>query len=319
MASLPNILLLLAALSAGALVITILVALRSQKEAQNAIFPIVREEESIRAKRALLSIFIWLAVTALFLGGWLATIRLTSISDTASTTEPTEVEQPATQAIAETIATTPPSTEPAAVAVEPSPTETIAPIAPQTQEQTVLPTDTSLPQPTDTPIPATEPPPIDTPLPPSPTSTDTPVPPSPTPTETDTPQPTATSTPNLAEVLQVPTPAERVPAPAGAKMGPIQFAEGVTDSIQPVNPGDNFSDGTPAIYAIYPFSGIPEGVISIFVWYKNGKEIEREQVLWPWGERGRGFLFLAPRGPGLYKLELYVNDTVLATGLFEVR
>ena len=63
MASLPTILLILAALSAGATVIAIIVAFRSQREAQSAIFPIVREQESVRAQRAtvalLLRPFLW--------------------------------------------------------------------------------------------------------------------------------------------------------------------------------------------------------------------------------------------------------------------
>ena len=71
MASLPTILLILAALSAGATVIAAIVAFRSQKEASSAIFPIVREEEHSRAQRARISIFVWIAITALFLGGWL--------------------------------------------------------------------------------------------------------------------------------------------------------------------------------------------------------------------------------------------------------
>ena len=72
MASLPTILLILAALSMGATVIAAIVALRSQKEADTAIFPIVREEQINRAQRARVSVFVWLAVTALFFGGWLA-------------------------------------------------------------------------------------------------------------------------------------------------------------------------------------------------------------------------------------------------------
>src|SRR5262245_33367564 len=89
MLSLPTILLILAALSLGATVIAVMIALRSQREASSAIFPIVREEETLRARRARLSIFVWIAVTALFLGGWLATLRQnTSSSETAASTSP---------------------------------------------------------------------------------------------------------------------------------------------------------------------------------------------------------------------------------------
>jgi len=102
-------------------------------------------------------------------------------------------------------------------------------------------------------------------------------------------------------------------------MGPIQFAENVTDDVQPVNASDVFEDGIVSIYAIYSFSGIPKNVATKAIWYQNGVEIARDETPWPWGEEGRGYVFLVPRGPGLYKLELHANDSILATGLFEIR
>ena len=102
-------------------------------------------------------------------------------------------------------------------------------------------------------------------------------------------------------------------------MGPIQFAEDVTEDIDPVNPSDFFSDGIATIYAIYPFSGMPKGVDFAAVWYKNGQEIARDEGEWQYGERAKSYSFLVPQGVGLYKLELYVNDTIMASDLFEVR
>ncbi len=330
MASLPTILLILAALSAGALVIAILVAFRSQREAQSAIFPIVREEESVRAHRARLSIFIWVAITALFFGGWLATLRLTESnnsdtpqSNTASD-ETVNVDQPVEV------------NRPTEVAAQVPATETLIPAQdlPATAEvetemeqlaSELTPTDTPVPQPLPTlPPEPTEPPPPTSTTEPPPTFTATPLPPTDTPippTDTPTPvPPTETSTPTpVLSIGQFPTSAPRTPAPQGAKMGPIQFAEDVTENIQPVNPGDVFANGIPAVYAIFPFKGIPSGIPAKVVWYKNGTELEQEEAAWPWGEKGQGFMFILPRGPGLYKLELYVNDSVLATGLFEVR
>jgi hypothetical protein len=62
-----------------------------------------------------------------------------------------------------------------------------------------------------------------------------------------------------------------------------------------------------------------KGVNFTAVWYKNGVEVAREETTWQYGERASSFSFLVPRGEGLYKLELYVNDTVMASDLFEVR
>lgn len=102
-------------------------------------------------------------------------------------------------------------------------------------------------------------------------------------------------------------------------MGPIEFAEDVTEDIEPVNPKSVFPDGIEAVYAIYPYSGMEPGIDYKAVWYKNGVEVAREEGQWEWGEQARSYHYLVPRGTGLYKLELYVNDTVMVTDLFEVR
>ena len=72
MASLPTILLILAALSMGATVIAVIVAFRSQKEADTAIFPIVREEQIIgHSAPAFLFLFGWLLLPSFLVAGWL--------------------------------------------------------------------------------------------------------------------------------------------------------------------------------------------------------------------------------------------------------
>ncbi len=318
MASLPTILLILAALSAGATVIAIIIAFRSQREAQSAIFPIVREQESVRAQRARMSIFVWVAITALFMGGWLASLRLVSARDTTGIASDPAVNQPIGEVAVVADTATP------LFAIEPVASATASggdgqqPTAENPAADTVeppLPTATQAPLPSPTPEPtATFSP---TPVPPTPTPTNTPVPPTATPTETPTATPTATPTPIRGIVLPDSTP--RTPAPTGSRMGPIQFAENVTDELEAVNPSDIFPDGIAAVYAVFPFSGIPKGVDFTIVWYKNGVEVARDQEPWQYGESARSYSFLVPRGEGLYKLELYINDTIMASDLFEVR
>jgi hypothetical protein len=101
-------------------------------------------------------------------------------------------------------------------------------------------------------------------------------------------------------------------------MGPIRFAEGVTDDFEPVNPDRTFSTDVERVYAIYPFSGMEKGLDFAAIWYHNGVELAREETEWQYGEEATSFNFLRLRGPGLYKLELYVNDSIVATNLFEV-
>jgi len=55
------------------------------------------------------------------------------------------------------------------------------------------------------------------------------------------------------------------------------------------------------------------------VWYQNGVELWRDEQKWRWGNKAQFYSYLNPPGEGLYKLELYVNDSVVATGLFEIR
>jgi len=314
MTSLPTILLILAAISTGAAVIAILVALRSARESRSAIFPIVREEESVRARRARISIFGWLALTALFLGGWLAALRL-GIADDSLVSETQLLEPNQTTAASFT-------TEPAEATITPSPTA-INLIAGQAQSPTETPAE--LPIFTTTPLAAAtdSEPPASTPAPaaaaPKTPPTLTPLPPTLTPTVTPSPAPPTASPTSLADAARIPTTAPRTPAPPGIKMGPIEFATGITPEVEAVNPDDNFPDGSETIYAVYPFSGMEKGLDFTAVWYKDGAELVRDEGQWQYGDEARSYNFLVPRGAGLYKLELYVNDSVMATGLFEIR
>ena len=102
-------------------------------------------------------------------------------------------------------------------------------------------------------------------------------------------------------------------------MGPIKFGTDITGDHQIVNPKAIFPSETEAIYASYPFSGMSKGLDFAAIWYHNGIELAREETEWQFGDKATSFSFIRPRGPGLYKLELYVNDTVVATKLFEIR
>lgn len=309
MVSLPTILLILAAVSIGATVIAILIAIRSAREARSAIFPIVREEETVRARRARVAIFALSALTALFLGGWLATLRLPIFNP-----GPPVAEAPATQPaeptaiVFATVTPTPGEAAPAAAPTQPPPanptappvaTSTLAPAVPATAAAIVEISPTQPPVPTPILPTATAIPP--TPLPP--TATSTPLP------------PTATS-PVFAVI---PTSGPRTPAPPGVKMGPIQFASKITPDIEAIDARNLFPQGIKAVYAVYPYSGMVNGVNFAAVWYQNGTELWRDEQVWRWGSAANFYSFLNPPGDGLYKLDLYVNDTIVASGLFEIR
>ncbi len=324
MVSLPTILLILAAVSIGATVIAAIIAFRSAREARSAIFPIVREEETVRAQRARIAAFLSSALTALFLGGWLATLRLFPLGEPAQVAN-TQPIQPAETAVIAFVTETPtPVTEPLATAT---------PLAevPQAPAEAA----------TNTPLPAAIPPPVSSPAPTFEsaavpagveTSPKEPLAPTPFPPTATLLPPTITAVPPIAPIAipptetptlvaigaQIPT-TPRTPAPAGAKMGPIRFAADITPSIEAINPGDLFPQSTEAVYAVYPYTGMVDGLDFTAVWYQNGVELWRDEQKWRWGNKAQFYSFLNPPGEGLYKLELYVNDSVVATGLFEIR
>ncbi len=75
MALLPLALLIVSALLVGATVLAIITAVRSLRERRITIFPVVKETETLRAKRALLAAGIFAVLAATSIGGWAATQR----------------------------------------------------------------------------------------------------------------------------------------------------------------------------------------------------------------------------------------------------
>ncbi|MEM7347746.1 MAG: hypothetical protein AAF485_26230, partial [Chloroflexota bacterium] len=312
---------ILAGICLGALVISVIISLRSAHEARTAIFPIVREEEALRAQRARIAIFVWAGLTALFLGGWLASFQFISPDDETIALNPDSGQTQVIVAPSDTPTPLPASNN--ADLLDPTPIPPTATPQVIVDTPTFVPaTDQPLPTATSTETPTPIPPtgtPTETPIPPTATATNTPVPPTATPTETSTPTPTYTPSPTAPVGLVLPTTGLRTPAPPDAKVGPVQFSEEITDDLQAVNPTDFFLDGVPQINAVYPYRGMTGDLNVAAIWYQNGIELTRDEGPWPWGDRGRSFSFIVPRGVGLYKFEFKVNDSILATGLFEVR
>ena len=102
-------------------------------------------------------------------------------------------------------------------------------------------------------------------------------------------------------------------------MGPIQFATEISSNNEAINPKDVFPEGVDTVYAVFPYSGMQNGVDFKVVWYQNGQELWRDESEWAWGDEARFFSFITTPDEGLYKLELHVNDSILASSLFEIR
>jgi hypothetical protein len=286
MSLLSWLLVTLAGLSLAMMVVSLTIANRSSREARATIFPIVREEETIRARRARITASLMGVIAAIMAGAFFLSGQLPS---------PTAVPQPTTAgaiaAVESLVAETAVPTEtPVPLVAEPQTRDEATPAAGQTSPTAQPAARESLPPTmTATPIP---PPPSSTLVPPS---TPTPIPPSPT----------------LAG-----TPA---PAPASAQIGPIAFASQITTHREPINPTTVFSDTVSQVYAVFPYSGMLKGVNWTQVWYFNGVEFIRGQENWAWGSTDRSYVFTRLVGAGDYRLELYVNDELMSSGEFMVQ
>ncbi len=286
MSLLSWLLVTLAGLSLAVMVVSLTVANRSSREARATIFPIVREEETVRAQRARIMASVMGVIAAIMAGAFFLSGQLPS---------PTIVSH---QATTEVVATVESSVGETAV-----PTETPVPLVAEPQAGN------EAPPTVDQVSPATRPTASES-LPPAMTAT--PVPPTPVPTLV----PSSTPTP----VPPLPTPAGTpVPAPARAQMGPIAFAAQITSRREPISPTTVFSDTVSQVYAVFPYTGMQKGVNWTQVWYFNGVEFVRGQESWGWGSTDRSYVFTQLVGAGDYRLELYVNDELMASGEFMVQ
>jgi hypothetical protein len=265
------------------------ISMRSAREARSTIFPVVREEETIKARRARYGV----AFMSFMVGGiiaiWIITggpaasrpeDQLASAPTRAAKITPTATLQAEPQGEALPADTSPPAAEPTE---KPAPATEEAPTAP----------------------PATPPPP-----PPSPPPSPTPVPPSPTPPDdTPTPAPTAMPTLDFSNAL---------PASGDASLGPITLARGVENK-KPVEPTKSFLLDGNAIYAIFPYEGMRNGVRWAVGWYRDDKEIVRDEELWRYGNQDVIYRYFIPGAAGNYKVVVFLEDRVAASETFEVQ
>ena len=93
----------------------------------------------------------------------------------------------------------------------------------------------------------------------------------------------------------------------------------MTSRRQPISPTTVFSDTASRVYAVFPYHGMRDGMTWSQVWYFNGIEFNRGQDTWRWGVTDRSYVFTKVVGVGTYRLELYVNNTLVSSGEFAVQ
>ena len=164
--------------------------------------------------------------------------------------------------------------------------------------------------------------------------------PSPTPTRTPTPTPSRTPTPTLTPSVTptpsiTPTPSPTVPIleaiytpvvpfatiPAEALIQELTLSPGVELDGSPVNPGDAFADGQPALYVSFQYENMLNGVLWRHVWLRDGWLFGGGTRVWEWGSRGRTYFYLRPGEgfiAGQYEVQFLLDDEVVQTASFTV-
>nr|BAL56612.1 hypothetical protein HGMM_F41E03C23 [uncultured prokaryote] len=136
-----------------------------------------------------------------------------------------------------------------------------------------------------------------------------------TPTPGLTPSPVPTPLPTLPPS---PTP---VAPPA---FGGLTIALGVLPTGEPILVGREFDWNTRAVYAIFDYTGMREGLPWSAVWTRNGREVARQAGFWDRGERGRAWVvYFNPDGTvlfgGDYGVSLYIGEQLQAESAFRIR
>ncbi len=138
----------------------------------------------------------------------------------------------------------------------------------------------------------------------------------PAPSPTHTRPPLITPTPTAA-------PARSPTTPPGASFTFITFALGVTESREPVMPGQTFSLPLERpVYAFFRFAEMQNGVPWKVVWRKGAVELAADVFQWEWGRYGTAYVFFLPPGgfeAGIYSLRLYIDEELQFEASFEVR
>jgi len=111
----------------------------------------------------------------------------------------------------------------------------------------------------------------------------------------------------------------------GADTGPtitnLIFSEGVTDDDQPTNPSYLLPSGISEAYAFFDYESMRDGLPWSRTWYYEGEQIASGSGTWDEGTRGSTWVGLTadtPLDPGTYRLELFVEERLVAASDFTV-
>jgi len=111
----------------------------------------------------------------------------------------------------------------------------------------------------------------------------------------------------------------------GAATGPtitsLIFSDGVTADDRPTNPTYLLPSGITTVYAFFDYADLRDGVAWSRVWTYAGEQVVTGSDTWDWGPSGSAWVSLVSEDPldaGIYRLELFVEGTLVAAANFTV-
>jgi serine protease Do len=111
----------------------------------------------------------------------------------------------------------------------------------------------------------------------------------------------------------------------GAVTGPsitnLIFSDGVTDDGQPTNPTYMLPSGITEVYAFFDYEDMSDGLAWNRIWYYEGEQTATKPDTWGWGSSGSAWVSISynePLDPGTYRLELFIEDALVAASNFTV-
>lgn len=97
------------------------------------------------------------------------------------------------------------------------------------------------------------------------------------------------------------------------------FSEGISDDEAPTEPSYLLPSGITEVYAFFDYENMRDGASWSRVWTYQGRELARGSATWDAGASGSSWIGLsadAPLDPGTYRLEIYVEDSLVAASNF---
>lgn len=95
------------------------------------------------------------------------------------------------------------------------------------------------------------------------------------------------------------------------------------ETYKTISPGDSFPEGTEEIHAVFRYSGMVEGQNWSQIWYLEEEVRAKNSEVWNQDEAGQfALVFSEDKSealtPGEWRLEIYVEDTLIQSGAFTV-